>query len=90
MDFKKETYEPGEMKKAIEAYLARGTKKDGQPFCPCGKPIRVGFVATFPVDREGNVLETTETPRKVPYCDACDPPDGFNHSYARRVFIYEA
>lgn len=89
MEFKKDIYEPGEMGKAIKAYLARGTKKGSQYFCKCGEPIRMGFVATFPVDRKGNVMETTETPRGVPYCEECDPPDGFNHSYAIRVFIYE-
>lgn len=87
MKFKSRVYEPGEMGKDIQEYLSQATKTAEGYLCSCGTAIRQGFVATFPVDAEGTVLDETEQPRKVPYCGKCDPPDGFNHSYARRVFI---
>jgi hypothetical protein len=87
MKFKSRVYEPGEMGKDIQDYLSKATKTGSGYACSCGTPIRSGFVATFPVDEKGTVLDEIEQPRKVPYCEKCDPPDGFNHSYARRVFI---
>jgi len=67
--------------KAIRAYLDAGKRDDGF-FCPkCGARIRQGFLNVFyPEDTEPN-------PVRVPYCERCDPPDGFNYTYARRVFI---
>lgn len=90
MTFKSEIFEPGQMAKAIKAYLANCMKTKNGYRCKCGQPIRQGFIPTFPVDRNGRLLDDEETPRQVPYCERCDPPDGFNHSYARRVFIYES
>lgn len=90
MKFHTKTYEPGEFAKKIKEYLSKCIKTDDGYLCKCGSQIRQGFVPTFPVDRKtGDVLDETETPRRVPYCDRCDPPDGFHQSYARRVFIYD-
>ena len=49
----------------------------------CGGAIRVGFVHFFMPDSEGNGVETGV--KKIPYCDRCDPPDGYKHTYTRRL-----
>ena len=90
MEFKDDVYAPGEMALEIKAYLARAVKTREGCLCKCGAAIRSAFVATFPVNAAGDVLDHEETPRGVPYCPTCDPPDGFGHSYARRVFIRES
>lgn len=47
----------------------------------CYGSIRQGFVNAY-VDGS-----TTPVPIKVPYCESCDPPDGFKNTYSRGVQI---
>ena len=58
---------------------------------PCGTKIRVGYFDCFYL-RENGTLDPGYDgfgigPIKVPYCEKCDPPTGFRHSYAVRVPI---
>lgn len=59
----------------------------------CGGAIRQGFYDCYEVI-DGN-LDPGPTgfglgPRKVPYCENCDPPDGVKHTYAVRLGIVMA
>lgn len=57
----------------------------------CGSGIRVGFVNLFYVNEDGSLEPGGDGfgigPHRVPYCEKCDPPDGFNYTYARRLGI---
>lgn len=88
MKIKTEIYENGEFKREVEKYLAACPRVNGRPTCKtCGTVIKTGYANAFPVDNDGVVLDTTPQPLKTPYCEKCDPPDGFNYTYATRVFI---
>lgn len=57
----------------------------------CGGAIRVGFANLFYLNKDGCLDPGLDGfgigPRRVPYCESCNPPDGFHHTYARRVAI---
>ncbi|MEK7089526.1 MAG: hypothetical protein AAB920_01780 [Patescibacteria group bacterium] len=63
----------------------------------CGGAIRRGFMNCFKAELkdDGVELDPGEDgfgigPIDVPYCENCDPPDGFNYTYAIRVGILPA
>ena len=81
-----------DFKKLIKDFISDKCKKvDGRPVCKkCGDGIRTGFANCFFV--ENGVIDAGSDgfgigPVRVPYCENCDPPDGFNYTYAQRVFI---
>ena len=57
----------------------------------CGRLIRTGYFNLFYVNDDGSLDPGIDGfgigPQQVPYCEKCDPPDGFNHAYARRILI---
>lgn len=57
----------------------------------CGRPIRAGYMHCFKATAEGALDLGSDGcgigPVRVPYCEQCDPPDGFNYTYAIRVGI---
>lgn len=57
----------------------------------CGGAIRVGFVHLFLLNDDGSLDSGPDGfgigPKRVPYCERCDPPDGLNHTYACRILI---
>lgn len=57
----------------------------------CRSPIRVGYMNCFKATAEGALDPGDDGcgigPIRVPYCEKCDPPDGFNYTYAIRVGI---
>jgi len=57
----------------------------------CGGAIRKGFMNCFWADSSGALDPGHDGfgigPIGVPYCERCDPPDGFNYTYAIRVGV---
>jgi hypothetical protein len=57
----------------------------------CGGLIRKGFMNLFEVDPSGALTPGRDGfglgPVQVPYCENCDPPQGFNYTYNIRVGI---
>lgn len=73
-------------------FLAGCETVDGIPrHKKCGGAIRRGFMNCFWVRPDGELDLGVDGfgigPLPVPYCENCDPPDGFNHTYAIRVGI---
>lgn len=68
------------------------TKDDGHlVHKECGGAIRIGFVNLFYQNDDGSLDPGYDGfgigPKRVPYCENCDSPDGFKHTYARRLPI---
>lgn len=81
-----------EFREALNALLAECGQADGhQVHKKCGGAVRRGFYNCFAVTPGGSLDPGFDGfglgPREVPYCEKCDPPDGFNHTYAVRVGI---
>ena len=81
-----------EFRQAKIAFLQECEKKDGNlVHTGCGGAIRQGFYDCFEVAPDGSLKPGPDGfglgPQRVPYCDRCDEPDGFRHTYAVRVGI---
>lgn len=74
----KDRYTRASLKKAIRDFIA--THK-------CGEPIRVGFLNAIFVDASGKTEQDMAEPVRVPYCERCDAPDGFNHTYSLMAVV---
>ena len=77
---------------AKSEFLAGCEKVDGVfRHKKCGGAIRRGFMPCFWVRPDGELDPGSDGfgigPLPVPYCENCDPPDGFNYAYAIRVGI---
>ena len=57
----------------------------------CGGAIRTGFLNLFYLTEHGGLDPGFDGfgigPKRVPYCERCFPPDGFNYTYAVRFPI---
>ncbi|MCK5059555.1 MAG: hypothetical protein KAR00_00185 [Candidatus Pacebacteria bacterium] len=79
--------------KLIEKFITTDSKKEGGRLVhkKCGGTIRIGFVPLFYLGEDGSLDPGPDGfgigKKRVPYCEKCDPPDGFNFSYARRIPI---
>lgn len=79
--------------KMIDSFLSDECQKgsDHLTHKKCGGGIRTGFVNLFYLNKDGTLDPRSDGfgigPTRVPYCENCDPPDGFNHTYARRIPI---
>lgn len=77
----------------IDAFLSSECQKADGHFVhkKCGGAIRSGFANLFYENADGSLDPGPDGfgigPEQVPYCENCDPPDGHNHKYARRVPI---
>ncbi len=82
-----------ELQKMIDAFLSDECRKSGGRLLhkKCGGGIRTGFANLFHLNNDGSLDPGSDGfgigPKRVPYCENCDPPDGCNHTYARRVSI---
>jgi hypothetical protein len=79
----KDKYTQASLKKAIRDYLDQ--RKGG--VCSCGERLRKGFLNCIFVDKEGKTSSDYPEPVPVPYCEQCDPPDGFNYTYSTMVIV---
>ncbi len=79
-----------ELGNALDVFIAEGCeKKDGiLAHKDCGGGIRAGFLNLFYLNDDGSLDPDPDGfgigPKKVPYCERCFPPDGFNYTYAVR------
>lgn len=77
----------------VDAFIANECEKGSGHLVhkKCGSAIRTGYANLFYVDENGDLEPGRDGfgigPKSVPYCEKCDPPDGFKHTYARRVPI---
>lgn len=82
-----------EFQTLIDSFLSDECQKGGGHLAhkKCGGDIRIGFANLFYLNDDGSLDPGSDGfgigPERVPYCEKCDPPDGFNHTYARRVPI---
>src|SRR3989344_2026216 len=82
-----------EFQKMIDVFLSNECQKDGGHLThkKCSGGIRQGFANLFYQNDDGSLDPGSDGfgigPKKVPYCENCDPPDGFNYTYACRVPI---
>ena len=57
----------------------------------CGGAIRVGFINLFHLNDDGSLDPGPDGsgigPKRLPYCENCNPPHGFNHPYTQRLPI---
>lgn len=81
-----------ELELIIKKFLERCKKQGNGIICgKCGGSIRIGFINCFSADKNESLNPGHDGfglgPKKVPYCENCDPPDGFDYTYTRRVGI---
>lgn len=82
-----------EFKALIDSFIANECQRGSGHLThkKCGSAIRTGFANLFYLNEDGSLDPGTDGfgigPKKVPYCEKCDPPDGFKFTYARRVAI---
>lgn len=82
-----------EFQKIIDSFLSDECQKGSGHLThkKCGGDIRTGFANLFYLNDDGSLDPGSDGfgigPKRVPYCENCDPPDGFNHKYACRVPI---
>lgn len=82
-----------ELQAALNLFLAKECQESGDHLIHrgCGGGIRIGFLNLFYLN-DGGSLDPGQDgfgigPQKVPYCERCFSPDGFNHTYAVRFPI---
>ena len=74
-----------ELAKGINKFVEQDCDKSGSHLTHknCGGGIRTGFLNLFYLDENGSLDPGDDGfgigPRKVPYCERCFPPDGFNY-----------
>lgn len=82
-----------ELSDALNAFVSQNCEKKAGNLAHknCGGAIRVGFLNLFYLNEDGSLDSGSDGfgmgPKKVPYCEKCFPPDGFNHTYAFRFPI---
>ncbi len=82
-----------EFQALIDSFISTECQRDSGRLIHrgCGGAIRVGFANLFYQSEDGSLDPGHDGfgigPRRVPYCENCDPPDGFEYTYARRVPI---
>ncbi len=82
-----------EFQKMIDVFLSDECQKGDRYLThkKCGGGIRQGFANLFFINKDGSLDPGHDGfgigPRRVPYCEECDPPDGCNYTYACRVLI---
>lgn len=82
-----------ELEEAIKRFIENQCEKCSGHLVhkDCGGAIRIGFLNLFYVNRDGSLDPGSDGfgigPRRVPYCERCFPPDGFNHTFAVRFPI---
>ncbi|MBI2023448.1 hypothetical protein HYT01_02715 [Candidatus Giovannonibacteria bacterium] len=80
-------------RKMANDFISRECKKsDGHlAHIKCGGSVRVGYANLFYQNKNGSLDPGSDGfgigPERVPYCENCDPPDGCNYTYSRRVPI---
>jgi len=85
-----------EFKKAVDLFIADECERGGGHLVhkKCHGSIRTGFANLFYLNDDGSLDPGGDGfgigPKKVPYCENCDPPDGFKFTYARRLPIKRA
>lgn len=78
---------------AIDSFISEECQKDSGHLIhkKCSGGIRIGFANLFYLNDDGSLDPGSDGfgigPKQVPYCENCDPPDGFNYSYSRRMPI---
>lgn len=78
---------------AIGLFISQKCEKNGDHLVhkDCGGSIRIGFLNLFYLNNDGSLDPGSDGfgigPKRVPYCERCFPPDGFNHTYAVRFPI---
>jgi hypothetical protein len=82
-----------ELNAAIKSFIDTRCKK-GPGYLThkeCGGGIRVGFLNLFYINDDGSLDSGNDgfgiEPKRVPYCERCFPPDGFDYTYAVRFPI---
>ncbi len=79
-----------ELGKSIDTFVARECeKKDGHlTHKNCGGSIRIGFLNLFYLNDDCSLDPGSDGfgigPKRVPYCERCFPPNGFDYTYAVR------
>lgn len=82
-----------EFRKTTDSFLSDECKKNNghRVHKKCGGIIRIGFVYLFYLNKDGSLDPGSDGfgigLERVPYCENCNPPDGFNYTYARRMPI---
>lgn len=82
-----------ELRSSIDLFIKRECEKEGGHLVHkyCREGIRVGFLNLFYLNPDDSLDPGSDGfgigPIKVPYCERCFPPDGFNHTYAVRFPI---
>ncbi len=82
-----------EFQQLIDAFVLNECRRDNDHLThkKCGNGVRIGFANLFLLKEDGSLDPGSDGfgigPKQVPYCEECDPPDGFNHTYADRVRI---
>ena len=81
---------PDELITSIDEFIEKECeKRDGHLIHKnCGGTIRNGFLNLFYLNDDQSLDPGIDGfgigPKKVPYCEICFPPDGYNHTYAVR------
>lgn len=82
-----------EFQKMVDSFIADECQRGSGHLThkKCGGGIRIGFANLFYLDDDDSLDPGSDGfgigPKRVPYCEKCGPPDGFNHTYTRRVPI---
>lgn len=82
-----------DLQKLADGFIRWETKGDGhhRVCARCNGAIRRGFINCWYANERDEVEVGDDGfgigPVPVPYCETCDPPDGFHHTYAVRVRI---
>lgn len=83
----------GEFKALVDSFLSDECEKGNGHLIhkKCGGGIQKGFANLYYLAEDGTLDPGPDGfgigPVAVPYCENCDPPNGFNHTYARRIPI---
>ena len=82
-----------EFQAMINSFISEECKKSGGHLVhtQCGGAIKVGFANLFFQNTDGSLDPGIDGfgigSVRVPYCEKCDPPNGFNYTYTRRVGV---
>ena len=93
MELSKNPLTKEEFEATVKTFLSGCEKDDDRIYRhkKCGGAIRRGFMHCFWVDKDGELDPGDDGfgigALPVPFCEDCDPPDGFDYAYAIRVGI---
>lgn len=82
-----------DFEKAIKFFISNACEKkdDHLVHKQCGGSVRIGFINLFYINPDGTLDPGSDGfgigPKRVPYCEKCFPPNGFNYTYAFRFPI---